>query len=92
MDREGARHFLAGTPFRRSGCSERGPTSEDRFSYPISSPEDVVMAYNQQYILAGQMQHAQVVIIHAVIRVLASDIRASTWSRKPPRDPLLGTI
>ena len=35
------------------------------------------MAYNQQYILAGQMHQAQVVENHNLIPFLASEIRAS---------------
>ena len=78
VEREGARHFVAGTPFVRSGCSLRSRTSGQSFGFGIYGTADAVMAYNQQYILAGQMHQAQVVIFLDTIRVLAYEIRAKT--------------
>jgi hypothetical protein len=62
-DCEGARHCVAGIRAVNSGCATP-KTSAERSVFWASTVENAfnfaAMAYNQQYVLAGQMQHAQV--------------------------------
>ena len=92
VGREGARHFVAGTPFLRSGCSHSGRSSEQGFSFPTSRSEEVVMAYNQQYILAGQMHQAQVIRISVKIVFWPLKSVPKSWSRRSLPIPCLDMI